>query len=603
MATYYDQLVAKGVAKGLSPERAAAAAGVKLEKEGVSIMAMPTATEAAAAPSRSALVAKGKAAGLPAERAEAAADIRLERDAQKEFAKGGDFSAAVQRARAVGTEAGAGEVVAEVLGPKKSLLPAVGAEGSEAVYAMPAPRPAAPVFTRAPLAAYGVEPYERAKAAYSRFINPEGLVPVEELPVEEQTRIEELRREEAQGRAETASTYAMPLVALAPLGAPARALAPAVAAGLYASQRLLPGKMTPEENLLRSPAWAEQTQPRPVSTSEEALKAFAGPNYVPPTKAPGGLSEYLAAGAPRLEEDTSLAAADKAAARARSAGSDTLFSDAARFFGTAVEGIPVAASAIGEGISTVAGGAADAASYVGGGIGRGVFGAVDAISRTTLPSWESNQRLAENYRLIREAPDRYVPVGPTDSPASVVASPEDAVFLNPSAFAEYEKKFPQQAAEAKTKAEAAVAGESRVTALGLDMPEPALVRAVQAGQIPTTLPSYLRSELGRGDAAAQVRAFKADPQAFKARARDNSIAMGTLPPAYAFEGDFTPVEYVAFTVAGRPIGTYEDGSLQLSELGRSSLDTLLRFRKTSPSTYLDMLKTEVEMAQAEQEPE
>ena len=130
MATYYDQLVAKGISKGLSPERAQAAADVKLQREGVSIMSMPTAAEAAAPPSRSALVAKGKAAGLPAERAEAAADVKLERDAQKEFTKGGDFSAAVQRAKAVGAEPSASDVVAEVLGPKKSMLPAVGAEGA-----------------------------------------------------------------------------------------------------------------------------------------------------------------------------------------------------------------------------------------------------------------------------------------------------------------------------------------------------------------------------------------------------------------------------------------------------------------------------------------
>lgn len=597
MATYYDQLVAKGISKGLSPERAAAAADVKLEKEGVSIMAMPTATEAAAAPSRSALVAKGKAAGLPVERAEAAADIRLERDAQKEFAKGGDFSAAVQRARAVGTEAGAGEVVAEVLGPKKSLLPAVGAEGSEAVYAMPAPRPAARPAPAAP-----------------------AMLPTSALPVEEQLYIENLRREDSRARArrvaeqtEEAMAYAAPFAAATPagpLGTAVTALsAPLVGLGAYALERAMPNRVTESERVARSPVFEETSVARGYDPSR------------PATNLPGGLADILAMRP--ATQDTSLSAADLAAQRVRRAGEQqTVDSTFAQALSTE-NLVPLA-----EGVRIVGGDIAGVMSDLPGALSRGVKAITPAayeefqrrnmvvgqptpnINKTPIEAaqsyvipTEANVVRAENARLVQTSPDKYVPVGPSNDPFSAIASPEDAALVNPQALSAYRSRFPQQAAEAKTKAEAAVAGEARVTALGLDMPEPALVRAVQAGQIPTTLPSYLRSELGRGEAAAQVRAFKADPQAFKARARDNSVAMGTLPPAYAFEGDFTPVEYVAFTVAGRPIGTYEDGSLQLSELGRSSLDTLLRFRKTSPSTYLDMLKTEVEMAQLEQEPE
>jgi len=600
MATYYDQLVAKGISKGLSPERAQAAADVKLQREGVSIMSMPTATEAAAPPSRSALVAKGKAAGLPAERAEAAADVKLERDAQKQFAQGGDFSAAVQRAKAVGAEPGASDVVAEVLGPKKSMLPAVGTEGAEAVYAMPTPRPAARIAPAAPAA-------------------PD-MLPMSALPVEEQLYIENLRRDDSRARATEAERKATGMMIAAapfaaatpagPLGTAVTALsAPLVGLGAYALERALPNRVTESERVARSPVFEETTVARGYDPSR------------PATNLPGGLADILAMRP--AAQDTSLSAADLASQRVRRAGEQqNVDSTLAQAFD--VERL----APIATGAQIIGGNIADVVSDFPGALSRGVKAItpsayeefqrrnmvvgqptpninktpIEAAQSYVIPT-EANVVRAENARLVQTAPDKYVPVGPSNDPFSAIASPQDAALVNPQALADYRSRFPQQAAAAEQKAQAAVEGESRVTALGLDMSEPALVRLVQTGKIPETLPSYLRSELGRGDAAEQVRAVKADPKAFKVRARDTSIALGTLPPADAFEGDFSPVEYVAFTVAGRPTGTYEDGSLQLSELGRSSLNTLLRFRKTSPSTYLDMLKTEVEMAQLEQEPE
>jgi hypothetical protein len=417
-----------------------------------------------------------------------------------------------------------------------------------------------------------------------------------------------------------------------PLGTAVTALsAPLVGLGAYALERALPNRVTESERVARSvasndpmagrkPAVAVRPLPTPASTNLANIPLKEVPV---PLNADLAMTRMFGPEQTPLVADTSLSAADLAAQRVRRAGEEqTIGSTLAQAFD--VERL----APIATGAQIIGGNIADVVSDFPGALSRGVKAItpsayeeferrnmvvgqptpninktpIEAAQSYVIPT-EANVVRAENARLVQTAPDKYVPVGPSNDPFSAIASPEDAALVNPQALAAYRSRFPQQAASAEQKAQAAVEGESRVTAFGLDMPEPALVRAVQAGQIPDTLPSYLRSELGRGDAAEQVRALKADPQAFKERARENAVASGTLPPADAFEGDFRPFEYVAFAVAGRPKGQYEDGSLELSEKGRSAVQNLLRFRKTSPDTYLKLLEVEVEEAQAEQEPE
>jgi len=603
MATYYDQLVAKGISKGLSPERAQAAADVKLQREGVSIMSMPPAAEAAAPPSRSALVAKGKAAGLPAERAEAAADAKLERDAQKEFAKGGDFSAAVQRARAVGAEPGARDVVAEVLGPKKpSLLPDVGSEGAEAVYAMPAakPRPAAAARPE-PL-----KPSPEAEARVAKMMEEANtLVPFESLPIEEQVYIEGLRRGESRERARAAqqqasagtvalSTLLAPVVS--PLATGAGMLAsPLVGLGAYGLERLLPGRMTESERIARSMAAEDPLAGRKPAVAVRPL----------PTPASIDLASIP------VVEKTPLSAADAAEARVRqpsqmdSAGAT--ISEATEFSNEVAriaEGAGRVGRAVYDPLAALSRGYSEFArkNMVKGQptleMGRDPYAGLTPeqkqariASAYVLPT-EENVVRSDNARLVTGAPDRFVAVGPADDPFLKVASPEDAVLFNPQAFEKYAARFPEQARVAKEMAGVAVEAEPKVSLPGVKpVPVSAFVKMVQSDQVPAGIPMYLLRALQRGDAAASVERLRADPVAFRAEAVQASLDEGVLPPMEAFaDTGLTAAEYAALSTIGEPAGVYEDGSLSLRPgVGAQRVTELLRMRRERPADFQELM--------------
>ena len=600
MATYYDQLVAKGISKGLSPERAQAAADVKLQREGVSIMSMPAAAEAAAPPSRSALVAKGKAAGLPAERAEAAADAKLERDAQKEFAKGGDFSAAVQRARAVGAEPGARDVVAEVLGPKKpSLLPAVGSEGAEAVYAMPVAKPRPAVSTRP-------KPSPEAEARAAKMMEEANtLVPFESLPVEEQVYIEGLRRGESQERARAAQQQASAgTVALSTLLAPVASplatgagmlASPLVGLGAYGMERMLPGRMTESERIARSTAWEDPMAGRKPAVAVRPL----------PTPASIDLASIP------VVEKAPVSAAEAAETRVRqpsqmdSAGAT--ISEATEFSNEVAR--------IAEGMGRVGRAVYDPLAALGRGysefarknmvkgqptleMGRDPYAGMtpeqkqaSIASAYVLPT-EENVVRSDNARLVTGAPDRFVAVGPADDPFLKVASPEDAALVNPQAFEKYAARFPEQARVAKETAGVAVEAEPKVSLPGVEpVPVSAFVKMVQSDQVPAGIPMYLRRALQRGDAAASVERLRVDPVAFRAEAVQASLDEGVLPPMEAFaDTGLTAAEYAALSTIGEPAGAYEDGSLSLRPgVGAQRVTELLRMRRESPADFQELM--------------
>lgn len=627
MATYYDQLVAKGISKGLSPERAQAAADVKLQREGVSIMSMPPAAEAAAPPSRSALVAKGKAAGLPAERAEAAADAKLERDAQKEFAKGGDFSAAVQRARAVGAEPGARDVVAEVLGPKKpSLLPAVGSEGAEAVYAMPVtkPRPAAAARPE-PL-----KPSPEAEARVAKMMEEANtLVPFESLPVEEQVYIEGLRRGESRERARAAqqqasagtvalSTLLAPVVS--PLATAAGMVAsPLVGLGAYGLERMLPGRMTESERIARSPDQSEPVDNRPTAGTPttfdagEALKYLAATRSLPApfvegmARAPVSSPQLVPYANIPVEEKAPVSAAEAAEGRVRqpsqmdSAGAT--ISEATEFSNEVAR--------IAEGAGRVGRAVYDPLAALGRGysefarknmvkgqptleMGRDPYAGLTPeqkqariASAYVIPT-EENVVRSDNARLVTGAPDRFVAVGPADDPFLKVASPEDAVLFNPQAFDKYAARFPEQARVAKEKAGVAVEADPKVSLPGTaPLPASLLVQAVRSGELPETVPFYVRNALQKGDAAERVKKFMADPVGFRKQAIDLSIAAGVLPPFEAFADiGLTPIEYEALRFAGDPIREYADGGALLTpNIGSDRVFQALKDRAEDPEKF------------------
>jgi hypothetical protein len=465
-----------------------------------------------------------------------------------------------------------------------------------------------PVTKPRPAAAARPEPLKPSPEAEARVAKmmeeANTLVPFESLPVEEQVYIEGLRRDESRERARAAqqlasagtvalSTLLAPVVS--PLATGAGMLAsPLVGLGAYGLERMLPGRMTESERIARSPAWNEPVQER---------------RNVWPPPIPTGF-EFDPASIP-VEEKAPVSAAEAAEARVRqpsqmdSAGATI---SAATEFSNEVARIADGASRVGRAVY-------DPLAALGRGysefarknmvkgqptleMGRDPYAGLTPeqkqariASAYILPT-EENVVRSDNARLVMGAPDRFVAVGPADDPFLKVASPEDAVLVNPQAFEKYAARFPEQARVAKETAGAAVEAEPKVSLPGVKpVPVSAFVKMVQSDQVPAGIPMYLRRALQRGDAAASVERLRVDPVAFRAEAVQASLDDGILPPMEAFaDTGLTAAEYAALSTIGEFAGVYEDGSLSLRPgVGAQRVTQLLQMRRERPAEFQELM--------------
>jgi hypothetical protein len=362
MATVYEDLVAKAVAKGIDPELAAAAAEKKLSDERRSLIEMseetaPAAPAAPAPQSRQALIRKATAKGIAPELAAQAADQKLARDAQKAFERAETFEQGYAGALGVGAEPEFDKrrVFADVMPfSRPSLLPAVGEADVESVYAMPAPRPMGDPTGVVTLGrgAYVARKPPAPKSQYD-------LLPMEELTPEQRLDVEAVRREESIRRAQAAQqqgrAFSGTLGPAATVGARALGASPAGAATMM---------IAPELVGLASYGYERLATPDEPSVMEMLIRGKPGTTTA--GSRPQGASNLLSmqltdAGSPTpmlpaaQKISTSLLPTDaeqKAFLEQRAAaGGGTLEEQAAARLRTATEG----PSVIGTGLSEVGG--------------------------------------------------------------------------------------------------------------------------------------------------------------------------------------------------------------------------------------------------------
>lgn len=588
MPTVYETLVQKAVAKGISPDVAAAAAEAKLAKEGRSLMEMAPEAAPVAPTTRSALVQKAVAKGVAPDVAAVAAEQKIEREAQKAFAAAPAFSTGMRRAATVEmAEPGARDVVAEVLGPRRADLLEIGTKEAEAVYAMPSARAASP-----PAAPPRVAP--PAPSA------PTGMVPMSDLTAEQRIDVERARREESIMRAREAQRQGQQLGAvltpyvggatLAATGSPVAASTASFLPGLlgyasYGAERAFgsdePGVM---EMMVR-----DRT---PVRTAPRTEGAFG----LPP------LSFEAAPSAPMPEQ--TLEEQAQARVRTATAGESAL--------GEAISGAGRDVVAAGREFVRPFAAAREAVTEAG-----QAYRAFQERNRPTRPlgyvnpyegmtpeqialtqakavniPTQQNVMRRENALLAESDPRRYVPVGPPDDPYRQLAqSPEDALLAAPAAFDRWATLFPKEADETRRSVAAKRDAQVKVTLPGAKIPLgiEAVADIARSGSPVEGVGQHVLATLAEGDPLANARELANNPTSFFKRSTEKALNMGILPPAEQI--GLTAQEYGALALGlGAPSGAYPDGSLDIGQANALSVREALVLREKSPSEFRTLIE-------------
>jgi hypothetical protein len=559
MPTVYENLVQKAVAKGVDPELAAAAAEAKLAKEGRSLMEMAPEAAPAAAPVRSALVRKAVSKGVDPELAAVAAEQKIERAAQKAFAAAPDFSTGMQRAATVEmAEPGARDVVAEVLGPRRTSAPQdLLMEQMPSPMAAPkaAPAVARPSTTAIPEILFG--PSSRAVAAAQRF--------AEEVEAEK--------------------VDFMGLARMPPLR-PYESLLPEEKAAVL---------------LARRRADIAKTEADVESTSNRAA-LVAGLLSLPAVGAGGGIAQ-LAEQAIRGTMQTAAGAGLAKRASSTLRGGLLRPEQEARLATRPDEARALSAM---DPLSTVAAMSEKEESIRRYGLPEvTVEGTLEEKARTRLmgsPMLDASVRPeADAVRRLNEIsaktnPLQYVPVGPPgDEYLQVATSPLDALLVNPKAFDVWAQKYPEQARKTRALAAQQRAAAKTVTIPGVfgnlkgavaGTPKPMtredIVRAARAPEVGLQgAPAFLREALA---AAPEERAtlYVENPEQFRKTVAQESIRKGLLPSA-EFLG-LTPEQYIAVARYGRA-QMDPQGNVYLEPTLAASIADLIATRDETPDVF------------------
>ena len=563
MPTVYENLVQKAVAKGIAPDVAAAAAEAKLAKEGRSLMEMAPEAVPAAAPVRSALVQKAVAKGIAPDVAAAAAEQKIERAAQKAFAAAPDFSTGMQRAATVEmAEPGARDVVAEVLGPRRTAAPQdLLMEQMPSPMAAPkaAPAVARPSTTAIPEVLFG--PSSRAVAAAQRFAEENvDITGVPKLSYQEIARMPALR--------------------------PYESLLPEEKAAVL---------------LARRRADIAKTEADVESTSNRAA-LVAGLLSLPAVGAGGGIAQ-LAEQAIRGTMQTAAGAGLAKRASSTLRGGLLRPEQEARLATRPDEARALSAM---DPLSTVASMSAEEESVRRYGLPEvTVEGTLEEKARTRLmgsPMLDASVRPeADAVRRLNEIsaktnPLQYVPVGPPgDEYLQVATSPLDALLVNPKAFDVWAQKYPEQArktraleaqqrAAAKTVTIPGVFGNLKGAVAGTPKPmtREDIVRAARAPEVGLQgAPAFLREALA---AAPEERAtlYVENPEQFRKTVAQESIRKGLLPSA-EFLG-LTPEQYIAVARYGRA-QMDPQGNVYLDPTLAASIADLIATRDETPDVF------------------
>jgi hypothetical protein len=583
MATVYENLVQKAVAKGIAPDVAAAAAEAKLAKEGRSLMEMAPEEAPSAPTTRSALVQKAVAKGIAPDVAAAAAEKKIERESQKAFASAPDFAAGAQKARgAVMAEPGARDVVAEVLGQRRSTLPEIGTPEAEAVYAMPVPmaaRAAAPAPTSAPVAT--------------------GMVPMSELAPEQRIDVERARREESMMRAREAQRQGQQLGAvLAPYvgGATLAATRSPVAAS---TASFLPGLL----------GYASYGAERAFGSEEPGVMEMMIRDRAPVRAAPRpegafgfpALSFEPAASAPMPEQ--TLEEQARAQVRTATAGESALgeaLRGAGREVVAAGRELLRPASAAREAVS----GAAEAyRAFQERNRPARPLGYVNPYEGMTTPQIELAQAKAvniptqqnvlrrENALLAESRPQQYVPVGPPDDPYLMLAETPDAALLTePAAFDRWAAQFPVEAEATRARVQARRDTETKVTLPGARtaLPLSTIAEIARSGTAVEGVGRHVLATLAEGDPLANARLLAENPSQFFERSTQKALDMGVLPTIDQL--GMYPDEYRTLALSlGAPQAQEADGSIVLGATAADALREALTLRKENPAEYRSMI--------------
>jgi len=563
MPTVYENLVQKAVAKGIAPDVAAAAAEAKLAKEGRSLMEMAPEAAPAAAPVRSALVQKAVAKGIAPDVAAAAAEQKIERAAQKAFAAAPDFSTGMQRAATVEmAEPGARDVVAEVLGPRRTSAPQdLLMEQMPSSRSAPkaAPAVARPSTTAIPEVLFG--PSSRAVAEAQRFAEENvDITGVPKVSYQEIARMPALR--------------------------PYESLLPEEKAAVL---------------LARRRADIAKTEADVESTSNRAALA-AGLFSLPAAGAGGGIAQF----AEQAVKGTMQTAASAGLAKRASStlrGGLLRPEQEARLATRPDEARALSAM---DPLSTVAAMGEEEESVRRYGLPEvTVEGTLEEKARTRLmgsPMLDASVRPeADAVRRLNEIsakanPLQYVPVGPPgDEYLQVATSPLDALLVNPTAFDAWAQKYPeparktreleaQQRAAAKTVTIPGVFSNLKGALAGTPKPltREDIVRAARAPEVGLQgAPAFLREALA---AAPEERAtlYVENPEQFRKTVTQESIRKGLLPSA-EFLG-LTPDQYIAVARYGRA-QMDPQGNVYLDPTLAASIADLIATRDETPEVF------------------
>ena len=594
MATVYENLVQKAVAKGIAPDVAAAAAEAKLAKEGRSLMEMAPEEAPSAPTTRSALVQKAVAKGVAPDVAAAAAEQKIERESQKAFASAPDFAAGVQKARsAVTPEPGARDVVAEVLGPRRSTLPEIGTPEAEAVYAMPVPtvaRAAAPSLAPAPA------PVSAPVA--------KGMVPMSELTPEQRIDVERARREESGMRAREAQRQGQQLGAvLSPYVAGATGAAtgsPTVAA---ASGALLPGLLGyasygaerafgSEEPGVMEMMIRDRTPVRTTPRSEGAF-GFPALSFEPATTLP--MPEQTIEEQARSQIRTATTGESVLGEALRGAGRDVLAAgrEALRPISAAQEAVSGAVSGAAEAYRAFQerNRPARPLGYVNPYEGMTPQQIELAQAKAVNIPTQQNVLRRENALLAESRPQQYVPVGPPDDPYLMLAeTPDVALLTEPAAFERWAAQFPVEAEATRARVQARRDTETKVTLPGARtaLPLSTIAEIARSGTAVEGVGRHVLATLAEGDPLANARLLAENPSKFFERSTQKALDMGVLPPIDQL--GMSPEEYRTLALSfGAPQAREADGSLVFGATAADALRETLTLRKENPEEYRSMI--------------
>jgi hypothetical protein len=609
MATVYEDLVAKAVAKGIDPELAAAAAEKKLSDERRSLIEMseetaPAAPAAPAPQSRQALIRKATAKGIAPELAAQAADQKLARDAQKAFERADTFEQGYSAALGVGAEPkfDKRQVFADVMGvaPRSSLLPAVGEADVESVYAMPAPRPMGDPTGVVTLGrgAYVARKPPAPKSQYD-------LLPMEELTPEQRLDVEAVRREESIRRAQAAQqqgrAFSGTLGPAATVGARALGASPAGAATMMIAPELVGLASYGYERLATpdEPSVMEMLIRGKPSAPGAGLRRADASSLLPsllPTDAEqeAFLEQPAAASGGTLEE--------QAAARLRTVTEGpSVIGTGLSEVGGRIMNVPSTLASMGRDVSGLVGPVADAykrqaaqeraKTAVALGLARG-------LRARYSPESEAVAR-RQNAFLAEANPQKYVPTGPSDDPYQQLASsPEDALLTNPVAFAEWAKLYPAEAQVARQNVDAQRGALPSVRVPGAAKPlsTDELVLLVRSGRptpkAPEGIPEGIRLALAEGDVGKNVRDFAKDPYAFYEKAVQFDLDASRMPSLDIIES-MDEQDYNAIANYGGA-GVDDKGRIVLDPRKAESVRAFFDLRKSDPTKYREYIDDIIE---------